>query len=38
MRRPLALGSGISAGTGTVLGIRPAVKVALLDPIDVRSE
>jgi putative ABC transport system permease protein len=30
----VALGFGISAGTGTVFGLLPAVKAALLNPID----
>jgi putative ABC transport system permease protein len=30
----VALGSGISAGTGVVFGLVPAVKAALLNPID----
>jgi putative ABC transport system permease protein len=30
----VALGAGISAGTGVVFGLVPAVKAALLNPID----
>jgi putative ABC transport system permease protein len=30
----VALGFGISAGTGVVFGLVPAVKAALLNPID----
>ncbi len=30
----VALGFGMSAGTGTVFGMLPAVKAALLNPID----
>jgi putative ABC transport system permease protein len=30
----VALGSGISAGTGVVFGLVPAMKAALLNPID----
>ena len=30
----VALGFGISAGTGVIFGLLPAIKAALLNPID----